>query len=92
MKGPVCVGTSSLNFFAGALQKNKLNRSRGAQARATCTARVTPQGHGGGDVLHFDPAKEQSNHKRNDARSDNEDPNRAVDKDTARVRTPVSSL
>ena len=35
-------------------------------------------------MLHFDPAKKQSNHKRNDARSDNEaftDPRTAVDKD-----------
>ena len=46
-------------------------------------------------MLHFDPAKEQSNHKRNDARSDNEeftDPRRAVDKDAGRVRTSGSSL
>ena len=48
-----------------------------------------------GDVLHFDPSKEQSNHKRNDARSDIEaftDPNRAVDKDAVRLRTSASSL
>ena len=60
-----------------------------------CTARVTPQGHGGGDVLHVDPPKKQSNHERNDARSDNEaftDPKRAVDKDAVRVRTSGSSL
>ena len=37
-----------------------------------CAARVTPQGHGGGDVLHVDPSQKQSNHERNDARSDNE--------------------
>ena len=60
-----------------------------------CTARVTHQGHGGGDVLHFDPSQKQSNHERNDARSDNEaftDPQRAVDKDAGRVRTSGSSL
>ena len=70
--------------FLKVVSQNKLNRSRGAQPRAMCTARVTPQGHGGGDVLHFDPSKKQSNHKRNDARSDNAaftDPRRAVDKD-----------
>ena len=81
--------------FLQVVSQNKLNRSRGAQPRAMCTARVTPQGHGGGDVLHFDPAKEQSNHKRNDARSDNEeftDPKRAIDKDAGRVRTSGSSL
>ena len=46
-------------------------------------------------MLHFDPSKKQSNHKRNDARSDNEaftDPQRAVDKDARRVRTSGSSL
>ena len=46
-------------------------------------------------MLHFDPSKKQSNHKRNDARSDNEaftDPKRAVDKDAGRVRTSGSSL
>ena len=35
-------------------------------------------------MLHFDPSKKQSDHKRNDARSDNAaftDPQRAVDKD-----------
>ena len=35
-------------------------------------------------MLHVDPSKMQSNHKRNDARTDNEaftDPKRAVDKD-----------
>ena len=35
-------------------------------------------------MLHFDPSQKQSNHERNDARSDNKaftDPQRAVDKD-----------
>ena len=84
MKGPVFRGTSSLNIFCMWSPKNKLNRNRGAQPRATCAARVTPPGHGGDDVLHFDPSKKQSDHKRNDARSDNAaftDPQRAVDKD-----------
>ena len=54
------------------VSQNKLNRSRGAQPRAICAARVTPPGHGGGGVLHFDPSNKQSDHKRNDARSDNE--------------------
>ena len=77
------------------VSQNKLKRSRGAQPRAMCTARVKPQGHGGGDVLHFDPSKKQSNHERNDVRSDIEaftDPQRAVDKDAVRLRTSASSL
>ena len=45
--------------------------------------------------MHFDLSKKQSNHERNDARSDNEaftDPKRAVDKDARRVGTSGSSL
>ena len=61
-----------------------------------CAARVTRQGHGGGDVLHFDPSQKQSNHERNDARSDNkaftDHTQRAVGKDAVRVRTSGSSL
>ena len=84
-----------MNIFCRCPPKHKLNRSRGAQPRAMCAARVTRQEHGGGDVLHVDPPKKQSNHGRNDARSDNKaftDPQRAVDKDAGRVRTSGSSL
>ena len=63
------VARSSLNIFLqrGHRTQNKLNRSRGAQLKAShvYSSSHASRGHGGGDVLHFDPSKKQSDHKRN---------------------------
>ena len=95
VKGPVCGGFDNFEQILHVVSQISSTKADGVQPRARCTAQVTPQGHGGGDVLQFDASKKQSNHQGNDARSDNEastDPRTAVDKDKGESAHLVSSL